>query len=101
MTTDPLAEAAQLAETLRAAIADLDHHIEQRAQQLTTPPTISQLINQAIDLLQQAGTAWREQMSQQMPQAREFHESLPTSVWTAAAARLALDICNERAKRDG
>lgn len=80
---DPVAEARALAETLRAAIRELDERVEDRADEIA-----SDLFLQA----QRLGLSNREYMLVNAPN-KEGYDALvkiPAEMWTADAAR---DLC--------
>lgn len=101
MANDDLAEATELAETLRATIANMDTRIEERARQILAerrPTTMQRAIQEALEKIEVVGEMMRQDLLDHTTadeQGKDFIRSRPTETWKTSAAKLLLDICED------
>jgi predicted nucleic acid-binding Zn-ribbon protein len=97
--SDQIAELQALAAQLRATIAELDEQIEARAQQIAdkraTVGDARDHFNEAMNQIELAGEAWRQDMIRRVPEAADHVALMSAVTFTSSAAHLLHEICRE------
>ena len=101
---DPMVEAAELAETLRSTLADLDALIERRAREVAAERASAarDLFADAWKALERAGEGMRQRMMADMkdvPEAHSFLAGVSAARWTDSATSLFFEIWQHRRDR--
>jgi predicted nucleic acid-binding Zn-ribbon protein len=96
---DQIAELQALADQLRATLAQLDERIEARAQQIAAErPAVGDArdhFNEAMNQIELAGEAWRQDMMRRVPEAADHVALMSAATFTSSAAHLLHEICRE------